>query len=271
MYPGTKRKWIGPQPEVGNHLSLWYIPADNQTNKPYSFLKNAYKILQKPKHRKLRDEKYYERLIFFKFCQLSISGEIYSSHSRISPVLRQNRKKNWNKVVADGKLFLKAWSIEKFSTIAVNLVWNASVAKNFLTWPRLPGCWIYERLVTKSRHWYPLLLSPYWPSRANSAIPSISGKTHPCGNHFPTISIIFAANPIIFVFNSASRSHCLRYWSLYYTRSCIRKKKLTFENNDFSAWGDFSVSPATFYHSLRILVLVAQLNFVHSPCIKCMK
>ena len=125
------------------------------------------------------------------------------------------------------KTFSKGMVHRIIATIAVNLVWNTSVAKNFSSWLRLPGCWIYERTVTKSRHWYLLLLSPsqYRPSKANSAFPSISGKTHPCCNHFPTISIIFAANPIIFVFNSASRSHCLRYWPLYYTRSCIRKKK----------------------------------------------
>ena len=93
MYPGTKRKWIWLQPEVGNHLSLWYIRADNQTNRPYSFLKSVYKILQKPKHRKLKDEKYYERLIFLSFVSCLISCKIYSSHSRISPVLRQNRNK----------------------------------------------------------------------------------------------------------------------------------------------------------------------------------
>ena len=53
----TKRKWIGLQPEVGNHLSLWYVPANNQTNRPYGFLRHAYKILQKPKCWKLMDEK----------------------------------------------------------------------------------------------------------------------------------------------------------------------------------------------------------------------
>ena len=126
------------------------------------------------------------------------------------------------------KTFSKGMVHRIIATIAVNLVWNASVAKNFSSWLRLPVCWIYERLVTKSRYWYPSLLSPsqYWPSKANSALSFYSWKkTHPCRDHFPTISIIFAANPIIFVFNSASRSHCLRYWSLYYTRSCIRKKK----------------------------------------------
>ena len=83
-----------------------YVLADNQTNRPYSFLKRAYKILQKPKHRKLNDEKYYEGLIFFKFCQLSISCEIYSSQSRISPVrvLRQNRNKTETRL----------WQMENF-------------------------------------------------------------------------------------------------------------------------------------------------------------
>ena len=113
MYHGTRRKWIGLQPEVGNHLSLWYVLADNQTNRPYSFLKRAYKILQKPKHRKLNDEKYYEGLIFFKFCQLSISCEIHSSQSRISPVLRQNRNKTETRL----------WQIE-------NLFWRHGPSNN---------------------------------------------------------------------------------------------------------------------------------------------
>ena len=58
------------------------------------------------------------------------------------------------------------------ATITVNLVWNACVAQNFLTWLCLPGYWIYERLVTISRHWYllSLSLSHYWPSGANSAL-----------------------------------------------------------------------------------------------------
>ena len=63
----------------------------------------------------------------------------------------------------------------------------------------------------------------------------------------------------------SQRSYCLRDWPLYHTRCCIRKKKPTFENNDLSARGDFSVNPATFYHSLGILVLIAQLNFCAQP------
>ena len=88
----TKRKWIVLQPEVRNHLSLWYILGDNQTNRPYSFLKHAYKIQGNTNLKKLKKEKSYEWITFLKFCGLSISSEIYSSHSRISPVLRQNRK-----------------------------------------------------------------------------------------------------------------------------------------------------------------------------------
>ena len=73
------------------------------------------------------------------------------------------------------KTFSKGMVHRIIATIAVNLVWNASVAKNFSSWlrlPAMPGCWIYERLVTKLRHWYPLLLSPsqYRPSKANSAL-----------------------------------------------------------------------------------------------------
>ena len=86
MYPGTKRKWIGLQPEVGNHLSLWYVLANNQTNRPYNFLKRAYKILQKPKHRKLKDRKYYERLIFLSFvsCQLVAKFILLTAGFRLS-------------------------------------------------------------------------------------------------------------------------------------------------------------------------------------------
>ena len=47
---------------------------------------------------------------FLKFCQLSISYEIYTCHSKICPEAKP--KQNWKNVVADEKLFLKAWSIE---------------------------------------------------------------------------------------------------------------------------------------------------------------
>ena len=47
---------------------------------------------------------------FLKFCQLSTSYEIYSCHSKICP--EEKPKQNWENVVADEKLFLKAWSIE---------------------------------------------------------------------------------------------------------------------------------------------------------------
>ena len=87
--------------------------------------------------------------------------------------------------------------------------------------------------------------------------------THPCRKHLYNDLNHFQS--IIFVFNSASRSYCLRDWPLYHTRCCIRKKKPTFENNDLSARGDFSVNPATFYHSLGILVLIAQFNFCAQP------
>ena len=91
----SKRKWIVLQPEVRSHLSLWYVLADDQTNRPYSFPKHAYKILGNTKFQKLKKEKSYEWFIFFisVFCQLSVSCEIYSYHGRISSVLRQNRKK----------------------------------------------------------------------------------------------------------------------------------------------------------------------------------
>ena len=47
---------------------------------------------------------------FLKFCQLSISYEIYSCHNKICPEAKP--KQNWKNVVADEKLFLKAWSME---------------------------------------------------------------------------------------------------------------------------------------------------------------
>ena len=68
------------------------------------------------------------------------------------------------------KTFSKGMAHRIIATIAVNLVWNASVAKNFSSWLRLS---IVEFMNdTKSRHWYLLLLSPsqYWPSKANSAL-----------------------------------------------------------------------------------------------------
>ena len=177
MYPGTKRKWIGLQPEVGNHLSLWYVLANNQTNRPYNFLKRAYKILQKPKHRKFKDRKYYERLIFLSFVSCQLVAKFI--------LLRAGFSLSWSKTETKlkqdcgrWKTFSKGMVHRIISTIAVNLVWNASVAKNFSSWLRLPVCWIYERLVTKSRYWYPLLLSPsqYWPSKANSALSFYSWK-----------------------------------------------------------------------------------------------
>ena len=50
----TKRKWIVLQPEVRNHMSLWYVQAHIQTNRPYSFLKHAHKILGNIKLQKLK-------------------------------------------------------------------------------------------------------------------------------------------------------------------------------------------------------------------------
>ena len=165
MYPGTKRKWIGLQPEVGNHLSLWYGLANNQTNRPYNFLKRAYKILQKPKHRKFKDRKYYERLIFLSFvnCQLVAKFILLTAGFRLSWGKTETKLKQG---CSRWKTFSQGMVHRIIATIAVNLVWNTSVAKNFSSWLRLPGCWIYERPVTKSRHWYLLLLSPsqYWPS-----------------------------------------------------------------------------------------------------------
>ena len=165
MYPGTKRKWIGLQPEVGNHLSLWYVLANNQTNRPYNFLKRAYKILQKPKHRKLKDRKYYERLIFLSFvsCQLVAKFILLTAGFRLSWGKTETKLKQG---CSRWKTFSQGMVHQIIATIAVNLVWNTSVAKNFSSWLRLPGCWIYERPVTKWRHWYLLLLSPsqYWPS-----------------------------------------------------------------------------------------------------------
>ena len=169
MYPGTKRKWIGLQPEVGNHLSLWYVLANNQTNRPYNLLKRAYKILQKSKHRKFKDRKYYERLIFLSFVSCQLVAKFI--------LLRAGFSLSWSKTETKlkqdcgrWKTFSKGMVHRIISTIAVNLVWNASVAKNFSSWLRLS---IVEFMNdTKSRHWYLLLLSPsqYWPSKANSAL-----------------------------------------------------------------------------------------------------
>ena len=130
MYPGTKRKWIGLQPEVGNHLSLWYGLANNQTNRPYNFLKRAYKILQKPKHRKFKDRKYYERLIFLSFvnCQLVAKFILLTAGFRLSWGKTETKLKQG---CGRWKTFSKGMAHRIIATIAVNLVWNASVAKNF--------------------------------------------------------------------------------------------------------------------------------------------
>ena len=169
MYPGTKRKWIGLQPEVGNHLSLWYVLANNQTNRPYNFLKRAYKILQKPKHRKFKDRKYYERLIFLSFvsCQLVAKFILLTAGFRLSWGKTETKLKQG---CGRWKTFSKGMVHRIIATIAVNLVWNASVAKNFSFWLPLPVVEFMND--TKSRHWYLLLLSPsqYWPSKANSAL-----------------------------------------------------------------------------------------------------
>ena len=134
MYPGTKRKWIGLQPEVGNHLSLWYVLANNQTNRPYNFLKRAYKILQKPKHRKFKDRKYYERLIFLSFvsCQLVAKFILLTAGFRLSWGKTETKLKQG---CGRWKTFSKGMVHRIIATIALNLVWNASVAKKLFILP----------------------------------------------------------------------------------------------------------------------------------------
>ena len=82
---------------------------------------------------------------------------MYSPHSRIPPVLRQNRNKT--EVVADGKLFLKAWSIELLQRSQKTWYEKGCMAQKFSTWLCLPAWWIYVLLVTASQHWYLLSLN----------------------------------------------------------------------------------------------------------------
>ena len=55
---------------------------------------------------------------FFKFCQLFI----YSSHSRISPLLKENRKKKLKQGCGRWETFIENMVHRIIATIAVNLV-----------------------------------------------------------------------------------------------------------------------------------------------------
>ena len=121
------------------------------------------------------------------------------------------------------KTISKGMVHQMIAPITVNLVWNACVAQNFSTWLCLPVCWIYER---SSRRWNLMSLSSSWPSRANSALPPISGNN----TFLPWPDLCndlnyFCSQPY-YLCTSACRSHCLRYWPLYYTgffsRFCIK-------------------------------------------------
>ena len=130
---------------------------------------------------------------FLKFFQSSISCEIY--FSRLS----------WGK---NGiKLKKSFWGRGPLNNChdcsKLNLVWNGCMAQNFWTWLCLLACWLYERLVTISRHWYLLSLGQpqYWPSGAKTSLVILFLETrHPRrGQIFPTIPVIFAGNSIIFL------------------------------------------------------------------------
>ena len=105
------------------------------------------------------------------------------------------------------------------ATITVNLVCGTKLF-NLTLFTRLLN---YERL---SRRWNLMSLSSSWPSRANSALPPISGNN----TFLPWPDLCndlnyFCSQPY-YLCTSACRSHCLRYWPLYYTgffsRFCIK-------------------------------------------------
>ena len=145
------------------------------------------------------------------------------------------------------------------ATFAVNLVWNTCVARNFSTWLCLAGCWMYERLVTMSRHWYLMSssLSHYWPSRANSALSFYFWKYRILAAViFATISIIFAANPTILNFGFSEPSAKM-LGIILYTFLYSQKKKKTDICKRLERWRRLHcLSDYLFFRSNHNLILV---------------
>ena len=112
------------------------------------------------------------------------------------------------------------------ATFAVNLVWNTCVARNFSTWLCLAGCWIHERLLTISRHWYLMSSACLIIGHLGQTppFPSISGNNASLPRSSLQLSQSFLQLTLLF-WTLVSPSHRLRCWQLSYTRSCIRKKK----------------------------------------------
>ena len=145
---------------------------------------------------------------FLKFCQLSTSYEIYSCHSRICPEEKTETK--LKERCGRWKTISKGMVHRIIATITVNLVCGTKLF-NLTLFTRLLN---YERL---SRRWNLMSLSSSWPSRANSALPPISGNN----TFLPWPDLCndlnyFCSQPY-YLYTSACWSHCLRYWPLNYT------------------------------------------------------
>ena len=113
---------------------------------------------------------------FFTFCQLSISCEIYSSHSRISPLLMENRKKKTETRLRQmGNFYWKHGSSNNChgcSKLGVNCLCGKKLF-NLTSFARLLNLFCCFKSVSVLAIWgkprpFPLFLV----------------ITHPCRNHF---------------------------------------------------------------------------------------
>ena len=147
---------------------------------------------------------------FLKFCQLS-------NFCQLRNLFFSQRDLSWGKTESKLKERCGRWkTISKgmvhriIATITVTLVCGTKLF-NLTLFTRLLN---YER---SSRRWNLMSLSSSWPSRANSALPPISGNN----TFLPWPDLCndlnyFCSQPY-YLCTSACRSHCLRYWPLNYT------------------------------------------------------
>ena len=172
----AKRKWIGLQPEVGNHLSLWYVLTDCLR----AFLNTLSKFCQNQNVGDLRTKK--------------IMNSWFSS----------------TKVFCRWKTFAKGMVHRIIATIAV-MTWRA-----MLVWQKT----FQPDFDVDICCFKPVSVLAIWGKLRPFLL--FLEITHPCRKHLYNDLNHFQS--IIFAFNSASRSYCLRDWPLYHTRCCIRKK-----------------------------------------------